>query len=319
MHAFRRSPWVLHYDASSCNGCDIEVVASLTPMYDVERLGVINTGNPKHADIFLVTGSVNAQNLKVLRTLYEQMPEPRVVVAVGICAISGCVFRECYNVMGGVDTVLPVDLYVPGCAARPESIIDGVIQAGELLEKKRRFMKAMHGRMETIVIERATPLDAPEILALQKIVYQNEAEMYEDWTLTPLKQTLAEMRVDFESKVFIKAVVGGKIVGSVRGYMVDAASAQAPVEGNAQAPVAGTAHITRLIVLPYFWQRGIGTRLVREIESCFPQARRFETFMGQKSRHTMEPYQKLGYVPIRQEKVSEQRDRVYFAKEKASE
>ncbi|MGD0726392.1 MAG: GNAT family N-acetyltransferase [Spirochaetia bacterium] len=135
--------------------------------------------------------------------------------------------------------------------------------------------------------------------------------MYEDWTLTPLKQTLAEMRVDFESKVFIKAVVGGKIVGSVRGYMVDAASAQ--------APVAGTAHITRLIVLPYFWQRGIGTRLVREIESCFPQARRFETFMGQKSRHTMEPYQKLGYVPIRQEKVSEQRDRVYFAKEKASE
>jgi ech hydrogenase subunit C len=302
MRAFRRSPWVLHYDASSCNGCDIEVVASLTPLYDMERLGVINTGNPKHADIFLVTGSVNAQNLKVLRTLYEQMPEPRVVVAVGICATSGCVFRECYNVMGGVDTVLPVDLYVPGCAARPESIIDGVLQAVELLEKKRRFMRAMRGRMEAIVIERATPLDAPEILALQKIVYQNEAELYEDWTLTPLKQTLAEMRVDFESKVFIKAVVGGKIVGSVRGYMMDAA--------------AGTAHITRLIVLPYFWQRGIGTKLVREIEGCFPQARRFETFMGQKSKHTMEPYQKLGYVPIRQEKVSEQRDRVYFAKEK---
>ena len=121
MRAFTRSPWVLHYDASSCNGCDIEVLASLTPLYDVERLGVINTGNPKHADIFLVTGSVNAQNVKVLRTLYEQMPEPRVVVAVGICATSGCVFRECYNVMGGVDTVLPVDVYVPGCAARPES------------------------------------------------------------------------------------------------------------------------------------------------------------------------------------------------------
>ena len=101
MKAFAKSPWVLHYDASSCNGCDIEVVASLTPLYDVERLGVINTGNPKHADIFLVTGSVNAQNLMVLRNLYEQMPEPRVVAAVGICATSGCVFRECYNVMGG--------------------------------------------------------------------------------------------------------------------------------------------------------------------------------------------------------------------------
>ena len=300
MNAFKRSPWVLHYDASSCNGCDIEVVASLTPLYDVERLGVINTGNPKHADIFLVTGSVNAQNLKVLRTLYEQMPEPRVVVAVGICATSGCVFRECYNVMGGVDAVLPVDLYVPGCAARPESIIDGILQAVGVLEKKRAFMKGIHGRMGEMVMERATALDAPEILALQKIVYQHEAEIYDDWSLTPLKQTLADMRVDFESKTFIKAVVGGKIVGSVRGYMVEGA----------------TAHVSRLIVHPYFWQRGIGTKLVQEIEGRFPDARRFETFTGQKSRHTMEPYQRLGYAPIRQEKVSEHRDRVYFAKER---
>ena len=300
MNAFKRSPWVLHYDASSCNGCDIEVVASLTPLYDVERLGVINTGNPKHADIFLVTGSVNAQNVKVLRTLYEQMPEPRVVVAVGICATSGCVFRECYNVMGGVDAVLPVDLYVPGCAARPESIIDGILQAVGVLEKKRAFMKGIHGRMGEMVMERATALDAPEILALQKIVYQHEAEIYDDWSLTPLKQTLADMRVDFESKTFIKAVVGGKIVGSVRGYMVEGA----------------TAHVSRLIVHPYFWQRGIGTKLVQEIEGRFPDARRFETFTGQKSRHTMEPYQRLGYAPIRQEKVSEHRDRVYFAKER---
>src|SRR5512135_2206682 len=136
MSLMQKSPWIIHYDGSSCNGCDIEVLAVLTPMYDVERFGIINTGNPKHADIFLVTGSVNAQNVKVLRTLYEQMPEPRVVVAVGICATSGCVFRECYNVMGGVDTVLPVDVYVPGCAARPESIIDGVIKALDILEEK---------------------------------------------------------------------------------------------------------------------------------------------------------------------------------------
>jgi ribosomal protein S18 acetylase RimI-like enzyme len=204
-----------------------------------------------------------------------------------------------------VDTVLPVDLYVPGCAARPESIIDGVIQAVGMLEKKRRFMKSARGRMREMTVSRATALDAEEILALQKIVYQNEAEMYDDWTLTPLKQTLAEMRTDFESKVFIKAVVSGKIVGSIRGYMVESADAG-----------IHTGHITRLIVHPYYWQQGIGTRLVREIEGCFPRATRFETFMGQKSRHTMEPYQKLGYVPIRQEKVSEQRDRVYFAREK---
>jgi len=132
-----KSPWILHYDATSCNGCDIEVLASLTPMYDVERFGIINTGNPKHADIFVVTGSVNEQNREVVRNLYEQIPNPKVVVAVGICACSGGVFRECYNVAGGIDKVIPVDVYVPGCAARPESIIDGIVIALGILEGKR--------------------------------------------------------------------------------------------------------------------------------------------------------------------------------------
>ena len=75
-HKMSRSPWVIHYDGSSCNGCDIEVLASLTPLFDAERFGVVNTGNPKHADIFLVTGSVNAQNLPVVRQIYNQMLEP---------------------------------------------------------------------------------------------------------------------------------------------------------------------------------------------------------------------------------------------------
>ena len=81
-----KSPWILHYDASSCNGCDIEVLACLTPLYDVERFGIINTGDPKQADILLITGAVNDQNKNVVKQLYEQMPEPKVVVAVGICA-----------------------------------------------------------------------------------------------------------------------------------------------------------------------------------------------------------------------------------------
>ncbi len=132
----KKSPWILHYDASSCNGCDIEVLACLTPRYDVERLGVINTGNPKHADILLITGSVNEQNRPVIKNLYDQMPEPKVVVAIGICATSGGIFRECYNVAGGVDILLPVDVYVPGCAARPESIIDGVAKAIGIFEQK---------------------------------------------------------------------------------------------------------------------------------------------------------------------------------------
>ena len=132
-----KSPWLLHYDVSSCNGCDIEVLACLTPVYDVERFGVINTGNPKHADIFLITGGINEQNKPVVQQLYSQMPSPKVVVAVGICACNGGIFKECYNIIGGVDTIIPVDIYVPGCAARPEAIIDGVVKAVALLDKKR--------------------------------------------------------------------------------------------------------------------------------------------------------------------------------------
>jgi len=139
-----KSPWLIHYDGSSCNGCDIEVLACLTPMYDVERFGVVNTGNPKHADVFLVTGAVNEQNISVIKQIYDQMPAPKVVVAVGICASSGGIFRDCYNIVGGVDRVIPVDVYVPGCAARPEAIIDGVVKGvGVLAEKQAALMKGL--------------------------------------------------------------------------------------------------------------------------------------------------------------------------------
>lgn len=131
-----KSPWLLHYDGSSCNGCDIEVLACTTPVYDVERFGVVNTGNPMHADIFLITGGINVQNEDVVKQIYKQMPNPKVVVAVGTCACTGGIFKECYNIKGGVDTVIPVDIYVPGCAARPESIIDGVVQAVALFQEK---------------------------------------------------------------------------------------------------------------------------------------------------------------------------------------
>lgn len=144
MSSISKSPWIIHYDGSSCNGCDIEVLACLTPLYDVERFGVINTGNPKHADILLVTGSVNERNTPVLWQIFNQMPSPKVVVAVGICATSGGIFSECYNVKGGVNNVLPVDVYVPGCAVRPEAIISGVVKAVEILEEKRKQMRTLN-------------------------------------------------------------------------------------------------------------------------------------------------------------------------------
>jgi ech hydrogenase subunit C len=141
MAFLKKSPWLIHYDGSSCNGCDIEVLACLTPIYDIERFGIINTGNPKHADIFLVTGSVNAQNKDIIKNIYAQMPDPKVVVAAGICACSGGVFAECYNVLGGIDKAIPVDVYVQGCAARPEAIIDGVVKAIGMLEERGKELK----------------------------------------------------------------------------------------------------------------------------------------------------------------------------------
>ena len=140
MDVVKKSPWILHYDGTSCNGCDIEVLACLTPLYDVERFGMINTGNPKHGDILLITGSVNEQSIPVVKQLYEQMPDPKVVVAVGICAATGGIFADCYNVVGGVDKVIPVDVYVPGCAARPEAIIDGVVKGLAVLGEKKKQM-----------------------------------------------------------------------------------------------------------------------------------------------------------------------------------
>lgn len=132
-----KSPWLIHFDCGSCNGCDIEILACLTPVYDVERFGVLNIGNPKHADVLVVSGTVNPRNAKALKNIYDQMPEPRAVIAIGACGTSGGVFRECYNVLGGIDKVIPVDVYVPGCPAKPEAIIDGVVLALEKLKERQ--------------------------------------------------------------------------------------------------------------------------------------------------------------------------------------
>lgn len=122
------SPWVLHFNSGSCNGCDIEVLATLTPRYDLERFGVKLKGSPRHADVLICTGPVTLQARDRLLRIYQQMHDPKFVIAVGSCALSGGVFRGCYNICGGIDQILPVNAYVPGCPPRPEAIIDGIIK-----------------------------------------------------------------------------------------------------------------------------------------------------------------------------------------------
>jgi Ni,Fe-hydrogenase III small subunit len=149
----KKSPWILHYNAGSCNGCDIEILAALGPKFDLERFGVINTGNPKQSDIFLVTGPVTYRSRERLVELYSQIPEPKVVIAVGSCTATGGVFRGMYNVEDGIDRYIPVDVYVPGCASTPQLIIDAIVIALEILETKSKEIEKpfkLFGSVETI-------------------------------------------------------------------------------------------------------------------------------------------------------------------------
>jgi NADH-quinone oxidoreductase B subunit len=150
------SPWAIHYNSGSCNGCDIEALDAITPRYDIERLGIKLQGSPRHADVLLVTGSVNLQSKDRLLRIYEQMPEPKFVVAIGACALSGGVFYDCYNVLGGVDKILPVDAYIPGCPPRPEAIIYGLVQ---LLGKLKAGEPVEHPAEPLIINDADVPSD----------------------------------------------------------------------------------------------------------------------------------------------------------------
>jgi len=123
-----KSPWIIHFNTGACNACDIEIVASLTPKFDLERFGVQIKGTPRHADVLVCSGPVTLQQKNRIKRIYEQMTEPKFVIAVGTCASSGGVFQGCYGVCGGIDSVIPVSMYIPGCPARPEAIIDGVVK-----------------------------------------------------------------------------------------------------------------------------------------------------------------------------------------------
>jgi ribosomal protein S18 acetylase RimI-like enzyme len=148
-----------------------------------------------------------------------------------------------------------------------------------------------------MIIERATVSDAEEILALQKLAYRSEAEIYNDFSIPPLIQTLESIQKDFEGKFFLKAVIHGKIIGSVRAYAKE-----------------GTCYIGRLIVFPDFQNRGVGTRLMNEIETIFNTCKRFELFTGDRSEKNLHLYQKRGYKIFKTSNITDQTTIVHLEK-----
>lgn len=129
-----RSIWVFHFASAPCNNCDIEILDTLTPRFDIERFGMKLVGSIRHADCMLVTGMLNMKGVERLKFLYEIAPKPLLVVAVGGCACSTGIFKGSYYTYGPVDKIIPVDAYIPGCPPRPEAIIDGIVKVVKKLK-----------------------------------------------------------------------------------------------------------------------------------------------------------------------------------------
>ena len=126
---FGRSLHIRQVDAGSCNGCEVEINGLNSPVYDIERFGIHFVASPRHADLLLVTGPVTRNMELALRKTYDAMPDPRLVVAVGACGCSGGIFGQNYATCGGVDSVLPVDVYIPGCPPNPHALLQGILTA----------------------------------------------------------------------------------------------------------------------------------------------------------------------------------------------
>ncbi len=137
-HCRQKSPWLFHMNSGSCNGCDIELVASIAPRYDVEQLGIHLEGSPRHADILCISGPVTHNTLNAVKAVYGQVPHPKAVVGLGSCAASCNVFAGSRTVVGPLHLHVPVDVYVPGCPPRPDAIIEGIAKAAELLSHPER-------------------------------------------------------------------------------------------------------------------------------------------------------------------------------------
>lgn len=134
LKALKKSPWAFHMSTGSCNNCDIELLDCFTPRFDVERFGVQLVGSIRHADVIVITGSMNRKAAKRVREIYKQASKPCLVVAIGECSCSRGLFKASYNCPEPVDATIPVDVYVPGCPPKPEAIISGIVKALEKIK-----------------------------------------------------------------------------------------------------------------------------------------------------------------------------------------
>jgi len=159
--ARRRSPWLFHVNAGSCNGCDIELVTCLTPRYDVEQLGIRLEASPRHADIVVVSGPVTRTTRAALETVCAQVPDPKVVVALGSCPASCNVFAGSPVVDGPLDRIVPVDVYVPGCPPRPDAIIEGIADAIAMLAGDKPRPERHGGPEHLEIVERPEGPERP--------------------------------------------------------------------------------------------------------------------------------------------------------------
>jgi len=161
--AFPRALWVYHTNTGACNGCDIEVIDVLTPYYDAERFGIKLVASPRHADVLLCCGPVTRQVVPALRRLYDAVPDPKIVLAIGSCATGGGIWFDTYNVVGGVDAILPVNFCIPGCPPKPEAILHGVAVALGILQKDITppYLMQLPDRPESVA---GSIEDIPEVL-----------------------------------------------------------------------------------------------------------------------------------------------------------
>lgn len=160
----KRSAYVYRVDCGGCNGCEIEIFAAITPLFDAERFGIKVVPSPRHADILLFTGAVTrAMRVPALRA-YEAAPDPKICISYGACGCGGGIFHDLYCVWGGSDTIVPIDVWIPGCPPTPAATIYGFAVALGLLDQKLKGVN--HQQQENEKASLLLPETLPELRTL---------------------------------------------------------------------------------------------------------------------------------------------------------